>query len=183
MTADVWSHIGFARLGALLGERAGLRFAPNRQPAAELAMRRIMRDLQLSDPLQLARLAERDGDALHALLAEVTVGETYFFREMTQLEYVRHEVLPSFRELRSTERPLRVWSAGCASGEEAYTLAILLREAGWSGTSRVLGTDVSRPRLVAARRARYTRWSFTRFTTPPPWRPLLIASSGTIHRC
>ncbi|HEU4631241.1 MAG TPA: protein-glutamate O-methyltransferase CheR, partial [Gemmatimonadaceae bacterium] len=159
MAADVWSHIGFARVGALLGERAGLRFAPNRQPAAEAAMRRVMRDLHLADPLRLARRAEHDAAVLDALLAETTVGETYFFREPAQLDYIRREVLPTFRGLRSPQRPLRTWSAGCASGEEAYTLAILLYEAGWRDAGRVLGTDISRPRLLAAERARYTRWS------------------------
>ena len=159
MSADVWTHIGFARLGALLGERAGLRFAPNRQPAAEMAMRRVLRDLQLDDPLVLARRAQRDPDVLDLLLAEVTIGETYFFREPSQLDYIASEVLPSFRGIRSPERPLRAWSAGCASGEEAYTLAILLRDGGWAAAAHVLGTDVSRPRLLAAERARYTRWS------------------------
>ena len=159
MSADLWTHAGYARLAELLARRAGLRFAPNRQPAAEAAMGRVLADLRLADPMALAHRAAHDAATLDRLLAEVTIGETYFFREPTQLEVVRDVVLPGFRPLRSAERPLRAWSAGCATGEEAYTLAILLRESGWAGASRVLGTDVSRPRLAAARRARYTRWS------------------------
>ena len=158
--ADLWTHLGFARVAAVLAERAGLHFAPNRQPAAELAMRRVLDDLRLDDPLVLARRAAREDEVLDRVLAEVTIGETYFFREPTQLEVVRTAALPALRERRSPARPLRAWSAGCASGEEAYTLAILLGEAGFGrGAARVLGTDVSRPRLAAAQRARYTRWS------------------------
>lgn len=55
--------------------------------------------------------------------------------------------------------PLRIWSAGSASGEEPYTLAIMLRELGWPHAARILGTDISRPRLASAQRGRYTRWS------------------------
>lgn len=158
--ADLWTHIGFARVAAVLAGRAGLQFAPNRQPAAEMAMRRVLDDLRLDDPLALARRAAREDDVLDRLLAEVTIGETYFFREPAQLEVVRATALPALRACRSPARPLRAWSAGCASGEEPYTLAILLGEAGFGGgAARVLGTDVSRPRLAAAQRARYTRWS------------------------
>ena len=60
---------------------------------------------------------------------------------------------------RGAHRPLKIWSAGCASGEEAYSLAIMLRELAWPHPARIVGTDVARPRLDAARRGRYTRWS------------------------
>ena len=157
--ADLWTQMGFARIAGILAARAGLHFAPNRQPAAEAAMTRAMRDAGARDPARYSRLIERDAEAMAALLAEVTIGETYYFREPAQLHYIRRAVLPTFREIRSAQQPLRVWSAGCASGEEPYTLAILLREAGWTTAATVLGTDISRPRLDAARRARYTRWS------------------------
>jgi chemotaxis protein methyltransferase CheR len=159
VTTDIWTHIGFARTAALLASRAGLRFAPNRQPAAEAAMRRVLADLRLDDPIALARQTAADATVLDRLLAEVTIGETYFFREPAQLDVVRATVLPALAARRGRGTPVRAWSAGCASGEEAYTLAILLREGGLGAAARVLGTDVSRPRLAAAERARYTRWS------------------------
>ena len=151
--------MGYARVAGILAARAGLHFAPNRQPAAEAAMTRAMRMTGTRDPARYSRLIERDAEAMAALLAEVTIGETYFFREPAQLHYIRRAVLPTFRECRSAQKPLRVWSAGCATGEEPYTLAIMLRESGWTTAATVLGTDISRPRLDAARRARYTRWS------------------------
>lgn len=159
MTAALWSHIGFARAAALLGSGAGLSFAPNRQPAAEQGMRRVMLAHGIRDPLAFADALGRDPALLGELLAEVTVGETYFFREPGQLDYIRRCVLPDFRPNRTADHPLRVWSAGCATGEECYTLAILLREEGWTGRATLLGTDISRARIQAARQARYTRWS------------------------
>lgn len=159
MSGDLWTHIGFARAAAVLAERAGLHFAPTRQPAAESAMRRVQRDFGIAEPIELARRVAREDPVLDALLAEVTIGETYFFRESGQLDVLRDVVFPGFRARRGAARPLRVWSAGCASGEEPYTLAILLREGGWRNGFTVLGTDVARPRLHAAERGRYTRWS------------------------
>lgn len=159
MTAALWTHIGYARVAGILAGRAGLHFAPNRQPAAEVAMKRVMRDSRIAEPLGFAREVARDDEILAALIAEVTVGETYFFREPAQLDYIRRHVLPAFQGLRTPAQPLRAWSAGCATGEEPYTLGIMLRESGWANSARVLGTDISRPRLAAAGRARYTRWS------------------------
>jgi chemotaxis protein methyltransferase CheR len=87
------------------------------------------------------------------------VGETYFFRESGQLEFIRREVMPALLRRRSADAPVRAWSAGCASGEEPYSLAILLSELGLAARTRVLGTDLARARLAAAAEARYGRWS------------------------
>jgi chemotaxis protein methyltransferase CheR len=122
-------------------------------------MRRAMSALRVADPLTLARAIGTPGEARDTVLAELTIGESYFFREAGQLDVLRDAVIPARLAEGAAPRPLRLWSAGCASGEEPYTLAILLRELGWSHGARILGTDVAAPRLAAARRARYTRWS------------------------
>lgn len=160
-----WSQLGFARIAELLTERAGLVFPASRRPAAEQSMRRVMDQSGEASARMLARRLQHDTEAFDALLAEVTVGETYFFREPAQLEFIRREVLPQFRS-RKPDGPLRIWSAGCASGEEAYTLAIILREDCPGVRSRIVGTEVSRPRLEAARRGRYGRWSLRSMAEP-----------------
>jgi chemotaxis protein methyltransferase CheR len=99
---------------------------------------------------------QKDARAFDDLVAEVTVGETYFFREPAQLAFIEREVIP---RLRARGNGVRVWSAGCASGEEPYSIAILLRQAGLAADSWILGTDISEPRLARAREARYSRWS------------------------
>jgi chemotaxis protein methyltransferase CheR len=104
-----------------------------------------------------------DEGLLDQVMADLTVGESYFFRDPAQFHFIREVVLPSV--MRAPSRaPIRVWSAGCATGEEAYSLAILLREAGLAGNSHVIGTDIVRHRLARARRARYTRWSLRGIT-------------------
>ncbi|HEU4451408.1 MAG TPA: CheR family methyltransferase, partial [Longimicrobium sp.] len=76
-----------------------------------------------------------------------------------QWEVVRREAIPELVRLRAG-RPLRAWSAACSTGEEAYTLAIVCQEEGIGAAGRsILGTDVSHPRLAAARAARYRRWA------------------------
>jgi chemotaxis protein methyltransferase CheR len=111
------------------------------------------------EPARFAALAAADPRVLALVIAEITSGETCFFREPAQLDWLRRAVLPRFEARRRAGQPPRLWSAGCATGEEAYSLAILVREAGWADRAMVLGTDVARPRLEAARRARYGRWS------------------------
>ena len=122
-------------------------------------MRRAMRILRIGDPAALLRAVETPGDARDTVLAELTVGESYFFRDAAQLEILATEILPARVESYGPARPLRLWSAGCASGEEPYTLAIMLREHGWPHPARILGTDIACPRLAAARRGRYARWA------------------------
>ena len=157
--AQGWTDPVFARVADLVHLVAGLVFPPNRQPAAEAGMRRAMASFRIGQPEGLLRAAQVPGDVRDALLAELTVGETYFFRESAQLDVLRTDVLPELIDQRSATAPLRIWSAGSASGEEPYTLAIMLRELGWPHPARILGTDISRPRLESAKRGRYTRWS------------------------
>ena len=128
-------------------------------------MRRAMSALRIAEPAGLLRAFESPGDARDAVLAELTVGESYFFRDAAQLELLTTDILPARRETHGASRPLRIWSAGCASGEEAYTLAIMLREQKWLQPVRILGTDIAQPRLAAARRGRYTRWALRGVST------------------
>ncbi|MEP6992444.1 MAG: protein-glutamate O-methyltransferase CheR [bacterium] len=149
----------FARIAALAHLLAGLVFPPNRQPSAEAGMRRAMSVLRIGQPAALLRAFETPGDARDAVLAELTVGESYFFRDAAQLDLLATDVLPARLASYGAKRPLRLWSAGCASGEEPHTLAIMLREQRWPHPALILGTDIARPRLDAARRGRYTRWA------------------------
>jgi chemotaxis protein methyltransferase CheR len=117
-------------------------------------------------PTLAQRLAEEplEGPAWTAAIQALTIGETYFFRHQPHFDLLRQEILPALIEARQTEeRPwLRLWSAGCASGEEAYSLAIVVFELiadpeRWS--IFILGTDINPRALEQARAARYGRWS------------------------
>jgi chemotaxis protein methyltransferase CheR len=94
----------------------------------------------------------------------LTTNETYFFRESFQLKAFTDEIIPELIKARSSAgcRSLRVWSAGCSTGEEAYTIAMLLQGIkelrGWK--IEIIGTDISQRVLQHARRAVYGKSSF-----------------------
>ncbi|HEU4385769.1 MAG TPA: CheR family methyltransferase [Anaeromyxobacteraceae bacterium] len=113
-----------------------------------------------ADPTELwPPLVAGAPDRVAALLAEAIAGETWFFRHPAQLGALQRLCfLPC-----DPARPLRLWSAGCASGEEAYGLAISLLEAGRrDGSDTILATDVSERALEHARAGVYGAWSFRR---------------------
>lgn len=90
-------------------------------------------------------------------------GETYFFRDLGQFDLLRLHILPELIGQRSAEKHLRLWSAGCASGEEAYSLAMLVdmllpERSGWD--IHILGSDIDQAALAKAQRAHYGAWSF-----------------------
>ncbi len=148
----------YERATRLLGERTGLAFPPARLGDVEAGIRRAMARARVPEAARYLTLVERGALPLDDLVAELTVGESYFFREPAQLECIRREILPEVGRLRGPGHGLRVWSAGCAAGEEPYSLAILLEEEGIAG-AHLLGTDISRPALARARAAAYGAWS------------------------
>ncbi|MDO8349676.1 MAG: CheR family methyltransferase [Gallionella sp.] len=92
-----------------------------------------------------------------------TTGETFFFRDHGQFDLLRLRLLPELIAQHRHDKTLRLWSAGCASGEEVYSLAMmvdmLLPE--WSGWNiLILGTDIDSAAIAKARRGRYGKWSF-----------------------
>ncbi|MBU5615303.1 CheR family methyltransferase [Geomonas azotofigens] len=99
------------------------------------------------------------------LVPLLTNNETYFYREAAQLSVLAQEVLPALKErkLARGERTVRLLSAGCSSGEEVYTLAMLLLESGcfsWDWDVRITGIDIDPRVLDAARQGLYTRRAF-----------------------
>ena len=111
---------------------------------------------------------------IERLVAEVTVGESYFFRNEHHFRALREQVIPQIVRENTNRRAIRIWSAGCATGEEPYSIAILLDEllgprpslhkpstvqaSDWSFS--ILGTDLNPEFLDRARIASYRPWSF-----------------------
>jgi chemotaxis protein methyltransferase CheR len=154
-----WSHPAYEAVVNLLGARTGLTFAPERRDGVEQGIRAAMARAGIVDPAQYARRIATDAAALDDLIVELTVGETYFFREPAQFEFLRATALPEIRARRGEGHVIHAWSAACASGEEAYSLAIVLQEEGLAGRSRLLATDISRAALEKAQRASFGPWS------------------------
>ncbi len=170
------SDADYLRFRDLARQQTGLEFGEVRRPDLERAIFSTLRLVGLPDPEALCRLLiecpsvlgadspnGHTGLALDALIAGLTVGETHFFRNRPQFEALERHILPELIARRRAVRRLRIWSAGCATGEEPYSLAILLQRllpdlAHWNIT--LLATDLNRQALEKARRGVYGAWSF-----------------------
>jgi len=156
------------RARALIADRLGLDFPEHRQADLERGLLRACRTSSISAPKAyltwLSTLPDESAE-WRRLAAHLTVGETYFFRDPASFEALEQKVLPSRIATRRAEGTLRlrVWSAGCATGEEPYSLAILLDRLlpdcpDWALT--ILATDINVEALEKARRGHYREWSF-----------------------
>ena len=140
----------------------GLVFPPTRAEALEVGIGRAAAALAEVPASLLLRLAAGDRAAVEALAVELTIGETYFFRHPHHFDFLREALRRLARE-RAPGDPIRLWSAGCSSGEEAYSMAIAALEALGPAAEKaveVRGTDVNVECLARARAATYGAWSF-----------------------
>lgn len=156
----------FSQIGAILATYAGFAFASSSIERVERRVRKRMLATEITDyPNYIAVISGHDQAGIEerqALVETLTVHETYFFREPRQLRAIEQEVLPDLISLRAQEQRLRIWSAGCSSGEEPYTLAMLLqqRHALKLWDLHIVGTDISHKVLRKARDGCYPANSF-----------------------
>ncbi len=160
-------------VAALVAERSGssLSGAPGRpaRRGARAPARRANRGGLRALPPDRARARPSSRE----LMAAISVHKTDLFRDEPQLAaFVEHVLRP----LAETGRPLQLWSAGCATGEEVATLLILLREAGAHPESQVLGTDISAAALAQARTLQFSAEALRR--VPPGARRALLPPGG-----
>lgn len=149
---------GIAEAADLLTQIAGLRTIGERSDRTARQIALAMRRTGASGP-DYRSLLERDAASFQDLIRHVTVSETHFFREAGHFELLVRQILPELRRDRPAGHRLQLWSAGCATGEEAYTLAIILEEHGLADRAELLATDISEEALRTARAARYRAWS------------------------
>ena len=161
-----------ASLPALVEHRLGLDVTRPEQLELAEACARARAEPPSTPEAFLQRLAAAPDEHpdWRRLVATLAIGETYFFRDRACFEALERQVLPSIvaRRRGTGELCLRVWSAGCATGEEAYSIAILLHRllpdrSRWRLS--ILATDVNRDALDSARRGVYRKWAL-RDTSP-----------------
>lgn len=164
----------------LVRSHAGLVFSGHRLDETTSLIRKAMSKAGArSESDYLTALLSTPGE-LDSLIDKLTIGETYFFRHPAQFDLIRSEVLSRFRESRCRSRQIQAWVAGCASGEEAYSLAILLSEEGLGNRSRVLATDLSHTALKKAEKAEYGTWSLRGCS--PAFRQRYFVATGNRFR-
>jgi chemotaxis protein methyltransferase CheR len=156
----------YLRFSKLVYERCGLHFPDNRRADLERGVRQAFAVSTCTDIREYYDLLQDpNSSAVHfeQLINAITISETHFFRDAGQVDALYNHVLPWLIERRRTLRTLRIWSAGCSSGEEPYSIAILLRELlpnvdEWSIT--IIGTDINTEAIDRARQAVYSEWAF-----------------------
>jgi chemotaxis protein methyltransferase CheR len=154
----VLSDEEFAQLRSLLARSAGLVFDEARRDSVAYCIAERLRVTGARDVATYLGLLS-DPAERQQLLNEVTIQETHFFRNPPQIRALRKYVIPELlKHADSHGRRIRIWSAGCSTGEEPYTIAMLLREllpttASWD--VKVIATDVSSRALEAAKKATY----------------------------
>mgnify|MGYP002629214676 CR=1 len=160
------SNDHYERFQTLVLQRTGMLFGIKRRNALGRGITMLCGKVAQNDLTRYFRMleaTETDSPLWDALIEELTVGETYFFRDENQIQALRQHLLPRIIAAHEKDRRIRIWSAGCASGEEAFTLSILLSEL-ISDVDRwnicILGTDINKKVLNKGKVARYRPWSF-----------------------
>ena len=157
---------GFAPIAAMLKSRSGLVLGPDKVYLLETRLAGLMaregvRDLAaLATKLRPSSVLERD------VVEAMTTNESLFFRDMKPFEALRQRILPRLHAARPPGTPLRIWSAAASTGQEAYSIAIIVHELAAAMPGRrveILGTDIAREMLQRARRrihpVRNTAWA------------------------
>lgn len=135
-----------------------------------------------NDYIQFVKCGPDCRRELSRMISSLTNTETYFFREASQLNVFRDSLLPEFREKKSNqaEKKIKILSAGCSTGEEVYTLAMLTFDTGdffWGWNVEIVGMDINEKALDVARQGAYYERSF-RMTDPEYQKKFFTPNSG-----
>jgi chemotaxis protein methyltransferase CheR len=156
------SSTDFARLRGLIYNQSGIQLNADKKTMLELRIKRRLHSLHLDSYARYCEyLFEPRGhqEELVHLIDVVTTNKTDFFREAGHFDFLTAKALPDLVARNVSGRPLLVWSAGCSTGEEPYTLAMVISEWGLAHPGlrfRVLATDISTTVLKKAQMAVFT---------------------------
>jgi chemotaxis protein methyltransferase CheR len=155
----------FRLIRDLIRDYCGIYFDDDSRYLLEKRLSRRVRSHHFSSFRDYYRylLYDRNRDEELVMILDVlTVNETYFFREQNQLNTFSEEILPELRDLNKDKKRLRIWSAGCSTGEEPYTIAMLMIEKGYfyGWDIEIFGSDINQRVLQVARSGIYRKNSF-----------------------
>lgn len=157
----------FEMLRQLLNRRSGLSLDAEKAYLAESRLQPLVQQLGLSGLGGLVKLLLSGGheDLEREVVEAMTTNETFFFRDRVPFDNFRKVIIPYLLQARRDSRQIRIWCAACSSGQEPYSLAMLLDEeahrlAGWK--IEILATDLSRSVINAARNGLYSQFEIQR---------------------
>lgn len=146
MTVENATTLAYERIRGWLASRCGIHYADEKRDLLVQRLSRVQRAFAYRDLSQLAHhlVIEPISDVELAVISAASTNHTYFFRELETLTYFTDKVLPQIKE----REEIRIWSAACSTGDEAFTIAMLIAESCGEKTLRrtsILGTDISAP--------------------------------------
>lgn len=154
-------------VGSLLKRRSGLVLAPGKEYLLESRLMPIVRERGMSGlEVLIEELRKPGSEKLQAEVTEaMTTNESFFFRDNTPFELFREEMIPTLHPARAMQRKLRIWCAACSTGQEPYSLAMLIKEmsekfAGWR--IDIVATDLSEEVLEKAKVGMYSQFEVQR---------------------
>jgi len=168
-----FTNLKLEEISRFIEARMGLHFPSSKWGELERAFKRAAKDLEFDSPETCVKwfLSEPESRELNETLAKyLTIGETFFLREEKCFEILEKRIIPAIlKQSNGHDKQLRIWSAGCSSGEEPYTIAILLNRMeqllkGWEIT--ILASDINPQALKKAKTGIYSEWSFR---NTPSW--------------
>lgn len=156
----------FDFLAKLLKERSGLIITPDKAYLLESRLMPVARTRNLKTLEELiGKMRMRDEALAREVTEAMTTNESFFFRDTKPFDQFKETVLPAMLQARAAKKSLRIWSAACSSGQEAYSLAMILKEesvrlAGWR--IEIIGTDISQEMLEKAKAGLYSQFEVQR---------------------
>lgn len=143
----------FDHISRTVYDFCGIRLTQEKQTLVNSRLTKRLNTLRLNDFDEYLELVEKDRNEFSQMIDSLTTNKTDFFREIQHFEFLRKKILPNLRS-----RKLRIWSAACSSGEEPYSISMLLHEAlpsirNWD--IKILATDISNHILEKAKKAEY----------------------------
>jgi chemotaxis protein methyltransferase CheR len=153
-------------LRKLLKERSGLDLSADKQYLVESRLVPLARKISLPGISELVQKMKSGSDALTAEVVEaMTTNETFFFRDKVPFDHLRETMLPALLQARASRRTLRIWCAASSTGQEPYSIAMCLKEAGaaMSGwRAEIIGTDLSQAVLEKSRAGIFSQFEVQR---------------------
>jgi len=162
----------FKKLRKVIYDRAGIHFPDEKKYVLESRLCRRLQEMEIEyydTYISFLTMGPYQSDEFQEMFNKITINETSFFRNEPQLEVFEKQILPELIEARKNTKRIRIWSAACSSGEEPFTLAMMvhrtlgIRLADWR--IEILGTDISEKALETALSGKYTDYA-VRTTSP-----------------
>lgn len=155
------------QLGKIVYDYCGLNYL-NNLSSLNMKISKHLKELNIRSLWSYICFLEENPTEWERLIELLTVNETYFYREDKQLSVYQHHILPEFI---TSQNSLKIWCAGCSTGEEPYSLAMLTVDAGICNPNNVqiVGTDINQRVLKVAKSGLYSKRSLSFRRIPPNW--------------